>query len=503
MQNGTYDCALAAFGPNTVFLPIPKGTKGPKIKDWQKLTLEQTLAPDFQALLQTAGNIGVLLGQPSANLVDIDLDTDAAVKEFCQLNQDLVNRTLQTIGSRGRHFFFRLKGPYPQKICRLEVPGHEHTGEWRGGGGGQTVAAGTHPKGMIYRIINPVPILEIEFSDIIWPATWLKPSIEDRAEDVIAIFEQMRAAGIDSGELSVLDVPVRNRVIGHWCKDGDLGFIYGERGCGKTWLGAVLACYIARGAELFDWSIDAPRNVLWLDGEMPLADYKERVLGLLAEPVKNLVILHHERFFDLGFGSLNLADRNTQEALTMYCLARDSNVLLIDNLSCLFSGMLENDSDQWEMVLPWLLELRRMKITVIIIHHASRAGTMRGSSKREDSAAWIIKVESVAGRDGDANGAHFTTTFTKQRSGEHPEAMREWTFKTNGDGEVEIGCIEKGFDEQVYELIKLGISSATDIATELGSNKATVSRAAKRMLDRHLIAKSGRNYKCIQLPGES
>lgn len=499
--NGAYAIGIEFFGTNAVLLPIPTRQKGPKLKDWQNLTLDRALAPEHQALLKTAGNIGVLLGSPSGNLVDIDLDGEQAVTRFCQLNQALVNRTLQTVGSRGRHFFFRITGPYPQKVCRLEFPGDDHIGEWRGGGG-QTVIAGTHPSGVQYRVVNAMPILEIEFSQINWPAEWVTPTIEERPEEVIAVFEQMRAAGIDTGELSVLDVPVRNRVLGHWCKDGDLGFIFGERGCGKTWLGAAIACYIARGTELFDWSVDAPRNVLWIDGEMPLADYKERVLGLLAEPIKNLVILHHERFFDLGFGSLNLADANTQQALTMYCLSRDTNVLLLDNLSCLFSGMLENDSDQWEMVLPWLLELRRMKITVIIIHHASRAGQMRGSSKREDSAAWIIKVESVVGRDSESTGAHFATTFTKQRSGEHPEGVREWTFKTNGDGNVEIGCVEKNFDEQVYSLIKDGITTNKELSEELHFAKSVISRSTTRLLNRKLITRNGKAFKVVRLPGE-
>ncbi len=72
-------------------------------------------------------------------------------------------------------------------------------------------------------------------------------------------------------------------------------------------------------------------------------------------PKDNLAILHHEHFFDLGLGSLNLADSTTQKALLMLCLERDAHIVFIDNLSCLFSGMLENDSDEWEKVLPWLL----------------------------------------------------------------------------------------------------------------------------------------------------
>ncbi|HXM29776.1 MAG TPA: AAA family ATPase [Chthoniobacterales bacterium] len=494
--------ATELFGPNGVLLPIPKAQKGPKINGWQKLTFQDTQKPEYRTLLEQAGNIGILLGPASNHLIDIDLDSDAAVKRFYSLNLPLVNSTLQTVGLRGRHFFFRIKGPYPEKICRLEHPGDEHIGEWRGGGGAQTVIAGTHPSGALYRVVNDIPVKEIEFDQIIWPPEWVKPLIEERDQDVVDLFERMRKGLISSIELSEMDVPLRSQLLGGWCKAGDLGFIFGDRGCGKTWLVGSIACYAAKGVPLIDWIINRAWNVLWIDGEMPLADFKDRVIGLLDPPRKNLSILHHEHFFDQGLGSLNLASKITQDALLLLCLENHTQLLIIDNLSCLFSGMLENDSEEWEKVLPWLLELRRMGITVIIVHHASRSGTMRGTSKREDSAAWVIKVEAIIGKDDAQNEARFSTTFTKQRSGDIYEPSREWTFKTDQNGSVDIHCEEKSFDDQVYDLIKLGIDTATAISVELGCSIATVSRAAKRILDRKLIRKKGRAYECVHLPGD-
>jgi predicted transcriptional regulator len=74
-------------------------------------------------------------------------------------------------------------------------------------------------------------------------------------------------------------------------------------------------------------------------------------------------------------------------------------------------------------------------------------------------------------------------------------------FKTSDDGEVQIACEEKGFDEKVYELIKVGIDTATEISQEMGCSPATISRAAHRMIQRKLIHKSGRKYVCSFLPG--
>jgi len=52
-------------------VPIGSGQKGPKLKDWQKLRLTADVLPQyFDGHPQ---NIGVILGEASGNLADIDL----------------------------------------------------------------------------------------------------------------------------------------------------------------------------------------------------------------------------------------------------------------------------------------------------------------------------------------------------------------------------------------------------------------------------------------------
>jgi putative DNA primase/helicase len=76
--------------------------------------------------------------------------------------------------------------------------------------------------------------------------------------------------------------------------------------------------------------------------------------------------------------------------ITEICRDKGIKVLVLDNLGCLFCGVGENDADQWEKILPWLLELRRHGISVIIVHHSGHDPTrMRGTVKREDSAALL------------------------------------------------------------------------------------------------------------------
>jgi len=93
---------------------------------------------------------------------------------------------------------------------------------------------------------------------------------------------------------------------------------------------------------------------------------------------------------------MNLTDPCCQRVLSELCITKNVKLMILDNLSCLFSGLPENDSDAWEKVLSWLLDLRRRRIAVLIVHHSSKAGTMRGTYRREDAAFWVIRVDRLS-----------------------------------------------------------------------------------------------------------
>ena len=76
MPNST-DAAQAWIEKGRAVIPIPLGQKAPVLRNWQALRVTtDTLEEYFNGEAQ---NIGLLLGEPSGGLVDIDLDTDEAV----------------------------------------------------------------------------------------------------------------------------------------------------------------------------------------------------------------------------------------------------------------------------------------------------------------------------------------------------------------------------------------------------------------------------------------
>src|ERR1700730_331518 len=307
------------------------------------------------------------------------------------------------------------------------------------------------------------------------------------------LLQKYRAALLTSEQLETTPITPRAKLLGEWLRECDLGFLYGERGIGKTWLVCAVATHVSTGNNLGTWKSWGAFPVLYVDGEMAQDSTRDRLKGMF-EANKNLHVLHHERLFDLSGLSMNLANPLIQKVITNLGIGKEIKVLILDNLSCLVSGVKENDSDAWEQLLFWLLELRRRRIAVIIVHHAGRNGFMRGTSKREDPAAWVIKIESSYKANPTEDGAKFETKFEKIRNTSTPEWIRIWHFKSESTGEVSIACQEIGFDGKVLQLIQDGLETNSEIANELNCTAGTVSKAAKRLEAAKLIEIRKRRY---------
>lgn len=69
--------ALSQIKKGRCVIPIPHGSKAPRIKDWQALRITEADADQY--FNGEAQNIGLLLGEPSGWLIDVDLDCSEAV----------------------------------------------------------------------------------------------------------------------------------------------------------------------------------------------------------------------------------------------------------------------------------------------------------------------------------------------------------------------------------------------------------------------------------------
>ena len=171
-----------------------------------------------------------------------------------------------------------------------------------------------------------------------------------------------------------------------------LAMLYAPRGIGKSWLSLSIGLAIASGQPLLRWSAPRERNVLYVDGEMPLVSLQER-LRMISLGLDGTI--PNDRFRVLAadhvpFGTLNLSTEEGQRSLEPYC--SDIDLLILDNLSTLCTTGSESASDAWVPMQNWLLKLRRQGVSVLLIHHAGVNGRQRGTSRREDALDTVIAL---------------------------------------------------------------------------------------------------------------
>jgi hypothetical protein len=280
-----------------------------------------------------------------------------------------------------------------------------------------------------------------------------------------------------------------------WFREGSLGYIFGLRGSGKTWFAWKMAISVSRGEDFGAWKCEKPRKTMYVDGEMTLKSMQDRLLLLNSDPSGNLHLLSHEKLADKENIILNLCREEQQDAILECCTTNGIRVVFLDNLSCLCFGMKENEADSWEKVLGWLLKFRRAGVAVVIVHHANREGNdMRGTSRREDAASWVIKISQPHEFYSGESGTFFTTTFTKNRDdyGQKEKSM-DWLFFTK-DGKTNVSCQETNTKTLVYDMIASGIESNKDIASSLGISAGRVSKITTQLHNDGLVQKHGSKY---------
>jgi hypothetical protein len=302
---------------------------------------------------------------------------------------------------------------------------------------------------------------------------------------------------LSAPDLLRLDIPERPRILGEWFREGDLGYLFAPRGHGKTWMAMMIANAVTHGAPLGEWAAGpAARRLIYFDAEMNLPDVQQRAREMEINS-ERFLWLQHERIFERFERSLNVMDKGDQEMIAT--LLDEGDVLVIDNLSTGSSGIEENNNDHFDAIKSWLLRLRNRHISVLIIHHAGKNGVMRGASRKEDMAHWILSLKDDSG-DGDTKA--FITTFVKCRNCEplHVPPLR-WTIQTSG-GRFTYRSVRHSGPDALLALIRSGIESNRDLASELGVSNGQVSKWFKRLqaLCPPVVEKKGNRYLPVEIP---
>ncbi len=124
-------------------IPIPPGEKGPRLKDWPKLRIREEEVDHYFG--QQPQNIGVLLGEPSGNLMDVDLDcaeTVALAPHFLPGTEMVFGRD----SKRASHWLYLVE-TLPKNKKYADPTDKSVLVELRGSGLQTVFPPSTHPSG--------------------------------------------------------------------------------------------------------------------------------------------------------------------------------------------------------------------------------------------------------------------------------------------------------------------------------------------------------------------
>jgi len=285
---------------------------------------------------------------------------------------------------------------------------------------------------------------------------------------------QVPAMTID--EFLSRDFPTRENMLTPWLGVASLALMYAPRGTGKTLVAHGVAWAVACGGGFLKWNAPQPRRVLLIDGEMRAGDIQERfsniraVSELLPKP-DFLKIVAADTFRD---GLPNLGSREGQQRYAD--VIGDADFVIADNLSTLCPTIKENDADSWATVVEWQLSLRRANKSVLLVHHAGKGGTQRGSSRKEDVLDTVISLRRPPDYS-PGQGARFEVHFEKARGFYGPDAEpfearlidRQWA----------ISPVKAGDDPETMRVLHEQGMSVRDIAERTGVPRSTVHRHLK------------------------
>ena len=289
-----------------------------------------------------------------------------------------------------------------------------------------------------------------------------------------------------------MELPYRENVLSPWLPAQGLCMIHAARGVGKTFVGLGIAYAVASGGQFLGWKASKPAGVLYLDGEMPANVMQERLAEIVkASPYKLKAPLKLVTSDLQEHGMPDLGTIKGQEDINQL-ITDEIKLIIVDNLSCLVRTGKENEGDSWQPVQTWALGLRSRGLSVLFMHHSSKTGGQRGTSRREDVLDTVINLR----RPPDYNpelGAVFEVHYEKSRGVHGKDAAPfETALKTDERGN-QI-WLTRSLDlctyDKVVSLAAEGLSQK-EIADELSLNKSTVSRHYRKAVADEKIKDKG------------
>lgn len=308
----------------------------------------------------------------------------------------------------------------------------------------------------------------------------------------------LRDVIISTQNLVEMNIPPREYLIQDIIAYPSINMLYAKRGLGKSWASLAIATSIVSGNNFLNYQTIRKGKCLIIDGEMVLADLKDRISSLKDAIQDNIDIMASDQLYQSDI-QLNLQIPEDQQRLLGAIEEQGKikgkyDLLIFDNLSSLCFGVDENDNTEQEKFFQFLIKLRHLGYAVLVIHHAGKGGDQRGASRKEDIMDTVIKLEEPTPQENRIkhNGAHFILKFTKTRGRTPQPPELDVRLIQGEDGKLEFAFSEvtasTGRTEEILRAIyEHKPNTLNDLAVIMGCGKSNISQLLKPLRNGGLV----------------
>ena len=194
------------------------------------------------------------------------------------------------------------------------------------------------------------------------------------------------------GSWLMRDIPPRDYLLGSVFSTTSRWLMFGETGVGKSLLAGDIGGAVASGSPFLDWDGRRRARVMYLDGEMPIEVFKER-MGLIAHRYGDDIPLYGYNRDDLGDGQMPpLNEEEGEKWLIKEIEAIKPDLIIFDSIMCLLNGVM-GEEESWGPVKHLVRRITSRKIGQLWLHHTGHDGTKGyGTKTREWEMDTVVRL---------------------------------------------------------------------------------------------------------------